>query len=149
MHRSIEQLMADIETQLSPYKEEQELLTSIPGISGTAAAIIIAEIGVDMEVFPSDKHLASWAGVAPGNRQSGGKRLSGAITGGNPYLRSVLTQVAWAVSHTKDNYLSAQYHRLARRLGRKKSIVALAHSILVINYLFLRIMKPYNVLASY
>jgi len=124
----LEQLMADIETQLSPYKEEQELLTSIPGISGTAAAIIIAEIGVDMEVFPSDKHLASWAGVAPGNRQSGGKRLSGAITGGNPYLRSVLTQVAWAVSHTKDNYLSAQYHRLARRLGRKKAIVALARS---------------------
>src|SRR5436305_14266309 len=149
LESTLEQLLAYIEAQLTPYKEERELLTSIPGIADTTAAIIIAEIGVDMEVFPSDKHLASWAGLCPGNRQSGGKRLSGAITGGNPYLRSVLTQVAWAVSHTKDNYLSAQYHRLARRLGRKKAIVALAHSILVINYLFLRIMKPYNVLASY
>ena len=92
LESTLEQLLADIEAQLTPYKEERELLTSIPGIADTTAAIIIAEIGVDMEVFPSDKHLASWAGLCPGNRQSGGKRLSGAITGGNPYLRSVLTE---------------------------------------------------------
>ncbi len=143
LETTLSQLVSEIEAQLTPYQEEKELLTSIPGIQPTTAAIIIAEIGVDMQVFPSAKHLASWAGVAPGNRQSGGRRLSGAITGGNPYLRSVLTQVAWAVSHTKDNYLSAQYHRLARRIGRKKALVALAHSILVIIYHVLRTKKPY------
>jgi transposase len=96
----------------------------------------------------SAKHLASWAGVCPGNRQSAGKRLSGAITGGNPYLRSVLTQAAWAVSHTKNNYVSAQYHRLARRIGRKKAIVALAHTLLVIIYHVLQTQKPYTELGA-
>jgi transposase len=124
------------------------LLESIPGIQATTAAVIIAEIGVDMSVFPSDKHIASWAGICPGNRQSGGKRLSGAITKGNPYLRSLLTQVAWAKSPTKNNYLSAQYHRLARRMGRKKAIVALAHSVLVIIYHVLRTKKPYADLGA-
>jgi len=104
--------------------------------------VILAEIGVDMSVFPTAKHFASWAGLAPGNRQSGGKRLKSRITDGNPSLRSVLTQVAWAVSHSKDNDLSAQYHRLARRLGKKKAIVALAHSILVIIYHVLSKNKP-------
>jgi transposase len=101
-----------------------------------------------MSVFPTAKHFASWAGLAPGNRQSGGKRLNSRITDGNPYLRSVLTQVAWAVSHSKDNYLSAQYHRLARRLGKKKAIVALAHSILVIIYHVLSKKKPYEDLGA-
>jgi transposase len=144
----LSQLLQEIEMQLAPFQEEQALLESIPGIQATTAAVIIAEIGVDMCVFPSDKHLASWAGLCPGNRQSGGKRLSGATTSGNPYLRSVLTQVAWAVSHTKDNYLSTQYHRLARRLGRKKAIVALAHTILVIIYHVLRTKKPYADLGA-
>jgi transposase len=144
----LSQLLQEIEMQLAPLQEEQALLESIPGIQATTAAVIIAEIGVDMCAFPSDKHLASWAGLCPGNRQSGGKRLSGATTSGNPYLRSVLTQVAWAVSHTKDNYLSTQYHRLARRLGRKKAIVALAHSILVIIYHVLRTKKPYADLGA-
>jgi transposase len=144
----LSQLVEEIETQLAPFQEEQALLESIPGIEATTAAVIIAEIGVDMSVFPTAKHLASWAGVCPGNRQSGGKRLSGAITGGNPYLRAVLTQVAWAISHTKDNYLSAQYHRLARRIGRKKAIVALAHSVLIIIYHVLRAKQPYTELGA-
>lgn len=144
----LSQLLAEIEAQLRPFEKERELLESIPGIQATTASVIIAEIGVDMSAFPSAKHLASWAGLAPGNRQSGGKRLSSGITGGNPYLRSVLTQVAWAVSHTKDNYLSAQYHRLARRLGRKKAVVAVAHSLLVIIYHVLRTKKPYAELGS-
>ena len=144
----LSQLLDEIETHLDPYQEERDLLESIPGIQATTAAVIIAEIGVDMSVFPSDKHIASWAGICPGNRQSGGKRLSGAITKGNPYLRSILTQVAWAISHTKNNYLSAQYHRLARRMGRKKAIVALAHSVLVIIYHVLRTKKPYADLGA-
>lgn len=93
-------------------------------------------------------HLIGWLPDCPGNRQSGGKRLSGAITKGNPYLRSVLTQVAWAISHTKDNYLSAQYHRLARRIGRKKAIVAISHSVLGIIYHVLRTKKPYAELGA-
>jgi transposase len=144
----LSQLVEEIEAQLVPFQEEQALLESIPGIQPTTAAVIIAEIGVDMSVFPTAKHLASWAGLCPGNRQSGGKRLSGAITGGNPYLRAILAQVAWAISHTKDNYLSAQYHRLARRLGRKKAIVALAHSVLVIIYHVLRTKQPYTELGA-
>jgi transposase len=144
----LSQLVEEIEAQLVPFQEEQALLESIPGIQPTTAAVIIAEIGVDMSVFPTAKHLASWAGLCPGNRQSGGKRLSGAITGGNPYLRSILTQAAWAISHTKDNYLSAQYHRLARRIGRKKAIVALAHSVVVIIYHVLRTKQPYTDLGA-
>jgi transposase len=144
----LSQLLQEMEAQLTPFQEEQALLESIPGIQATTATVIIAEIGVDMSVFPSDKHLASWAGLCPGNRQSGGKRLSGSTTSGNPYLRSVLTQAAWAVSHTKDNYLSTQYHRLARRLGRKKAIVAVAHSLLVIIYHVLCTKKPYTDLGA-
>ncbi len=140
----VSQLVEEIEAQLVPFQEEQALLESIPGIQPTTAAVIIAEIGGDMSVFPTAKHLASWAGLCPGNRQSGGKRLSGAITGGNPYLRAILAQVAWAISPTKDNYLSAQYHRLARRIGRKKAMVALAHSVLVIIYHVLRTKHPYT-----
>jgi transposase len=98
--------------------------------------VIGAEIGTDMSRFGSAKHLASWVGLGlcPGNRQSGGKRLSGKATKGDKWLRSVLTEVAWAIEHTKDNYLASQYHRLARRLGKSRAVVAVAHSVLVIVY---------------
>ena len=102
------------------------LVQSMVGIKETAAASIIAEIGTDMTRFASDKHIASWAGVCPGNKQSGGKRLSGKMTKGNPYLRAILFEVAWAIAHTKDNYLSAFSHRMARRHGKPKAIAALA-----------------------
>jgi transposase len=94
----------------------------------------MAEIGPDMSRFGSAKHLASGAGLCPGNRKSGGKRRSGKATKGNKWLRAVLTEVAWAIEHTKDNYLAAQYHRLARRLGKSKAVVAVAHSVLTIAY---------------
>jgi transposase len=79
-----------------------------------------------MTRFASEKHIASWAGVCPGNKQSGGKRLSGKTTKGNPYLRAILCEVAWAIAHTKDNSLSAFYHRIARRHGKPKAIMALS-----------------------
>jgi transposase len=97
-----------------------------------AAQCVIAEIGVDMSVFPTASHLASWAGCCPGNNITGGKRRSGRTTKGDPWLNEVLNQCAWAAAHSRDTYLSAQFWRLARRIGKKKAAVAVAHSILVI-----------------
>ena len=148
LEERLTQLQEDIDTDLSPYQEAMELLQSIPGVQATAAATIVAEIGTDMSRFPSAKHLASWAGVCPGNRQSGGKRFSGATTHGSPYLRAMLAEVVWVISHTKDNYLSAQYHHLARRLGKKKAVVAVSHSLLVVAYHILRTKQPYADLGA-
>jgi transposase len=96
----------------------------------------------------SEKHLASWAGVCPGNKQSGGKRLSGKTTKGNSYLQAILCEVAWAMSHTKDNDFSAFYHRIARRHGKQKAIMALAHKVLVIIYHILPTKKPSSDLGA-
>src|SRR5258708_32692135 len=144
LEESQEQLLKEMEQYLDPFEEAMTLVQSVVGIKETAAASIIAEIGTDMTRFASDKHLASWAGLCPGNKQSGGKRLSGKMTKGNPYLRAILFEVAWAISHTKDNYLSAFYHRMARRRGKHKAITALAHKVLVIIYHLLRTKKPYT-----
>ena len=114
--------------------EAVELLKTIPGIGQSVAQTVVAEIGVDMGQFPSDAHLSSWAGMCPGNNESAGKRRSGKTTKGSPYLRAALVQAAWAASCTKQTYLSAQYHRLSKRLGRKKALVAVGHSLLVIIY---------------
>jgi len=113
-----------------------KLLDSIPGIGPRVAEVVIAEIGVQMrEFFPTDAHLASWAGLCPGQKESGGKRQSGKTRHGNRYLRSALVQAAWAVTlHGKQTYLAAQYSHLVRRLGRKKALVAVAHSLIVIIY---------------
>lgn len=144
MHGQIETLSVEIETRLAPYEPHLARLEQIPGIGRTAAGAILAEIGSDMSRFPSAKHLASWAGVAPGNKQSGGKRLRAATTRGNTHLRAVLAEVVWVISHTKDNYLSAQFHRLARRLGKKRAIVAVSHSLIVIIYHLLQANQDYH-----
>jgi transposase len=124
-------------------------LQTSPGIGHRVAEVVIAEIGVQMrDVFPTDAHLASWAGLCPGNKASGGKRMSGKTRHGNTYLRSAMVQAAWAVSMTKGTYLSAQYQRLARRLGRKKALVAVAHSILVIIYHILDREQSYTELGG-
>ncbi len=102
-----------------------------------------------MSRFPNAGHLASWAGLCPGNRESAGKRLSGRPTGGDTWLKGMLGQVAWAVSRMREpNYLSAQYHRIARRRGRYRAAVAVAHSILVIAYYVLRDKQPYSDLGA-
>ena len=144
LDQSIAELEAEIDRCLAPFGQAVALAQTIPGIAETAATAMIAELGTDMTRFASAKHLASWAGVCPGNKQSGAKRLSGRTTKGNPYLRAVLGEVAWAISHTKDNYLSAQFHRIARRRGKQKAVIAVAHSVLVILYHVLREGKPYN-----
>ena len=144
LEQSRTELEAEIERCLAPFGQAVALAQTIPGIAETAATAIIAELGTDMTRFASDKHLSSWAGVCPGNKQSGGKRFSGKTTKGNPYLRAVLGEVAWAISHTKDNYLSAQFHRIARRRGKQKAVVAVSHSVLVILYHMLRDGRPYT-----
>ncbi len=127
----------------------REILDSIPGIGPRVAEVITAEIGVQMEeVFASDAHLASWAGLCPGNKATGGKRLSGRTRKGNTYLRSALVQAAWGATMKKNCYLSSQYYRLVKRLGRKKALVAVAHSLLVIIYHVLQSDQTYTELGG-
>lgn len=126
-----------------------ENLQTIPGVGRRVAEVVLAEIGVQMdEVFPTDAHLASWAGLCPGNKESAGKRMSGRTRHGNTYLRSALVQAAWAVSMSKGTYLASQYKRLKRRLGRKKALIAVAHSILVIIYHILDREQSYTELGG-
>lgn len=125
----------EVERAPDPFVGEAvKLLDTIPGVAERVAETIVAEIGVEMERFPTDKHLASWAGMCPGNNESAGKRKSGKTTKGNRYLRAALVQAAWAATHQKGTYLAAQYQRLVKRMGKKKALVAVGHSILVIVY---------------
>jgi len=113
----------------------REIVDSIVGIGPRVAEVVMAEIGIEMSaVFPTDADLASWVGLCPGNKETGGKRLSGRTRKGNPYLRSALVQAAWGATLKKNSYLSSQYFRLVKRLGRKKALVAVAHSLVVIIY---------------
>jgi transposase len=134
----IAEFCARIEGVMPPFAAAVERLTTIPGVDKRTAESILAEIGTDMERFPTADHLASWAGMSPGNDQSAGKRRSGRTTKGDRWLRQTLTQAAWAASHTKTTYLSAQYHRLAARRGKKRAIVALGHTLLTIVYYVLK-----------
>jgi transposase len=120
-----------VEEVIAPFARARDRLDTITGVGKRAAETIIAEIGVDMTVFPTAGHLASWAGRCPGNNRTGGKRRSGKPTKGNRWLGEVLTECAWAAARSRDTYLSAQFWRLARRIG-KKAAMAVGHSILVI-----------------
>jgi transposase len=146
----IERLGARIEAAVAPLAKAAENLRTIPGVSRRVAETVLAEIGTAMEQFPTAAHLASWAGMCPGSDESAGKRRSGRTTKGSRWLRGMLVQAAWAASHTKDSYLAAQYRRLARRRGRKRALLAVGHTLLVIMYHVLQRGVPYRELgASY
>src|SRR4029434_3725942 len=114
----------------APFADACHRLTSIPGVGEHAARAIIGEVGVDMSRFPTAAHLASWTGLCPGNNESAGKHRTARTTRRNIWLRDVITQSAWAAARTKDSYLSAQFWRLAGRIGQRKAAVAVAHSII-------------------
>jgi transposase len=120
---------------MAPFGDTATRLLSIPGVGKRVAEVIVAEIGVDMSRFPTDQHLASWAGLCPGHHESAGKRRSGKARKGNPALRTAMCEAAWAASHGKDGYLPARFRRFKRRFGTKgdtKAIFALAHTMIVI-----------------
>lgn len=124
------------------------LLDTIPGVNRRVAEVMLAEMGLDMSQFPTPNHLASWAGLAPGNHQSGGKRYSGRTTKGNKSLATIMVLGAWSAVRTKDTFLKSRYHRLAARRGKKRAIVAVAHSMLVSAWHMLTYQQPYQELGG-
>lgn len=130
--------LRDKKEELESFEEELHRLETIPGVGKKTAELIIAEVGTDMSRFPSHKHLASWAGLCPGNNESAGKRSSSRTRKGDPWLREALVEAARAAARTKGTYLCAQYHRIAARRGSKRAAVAVAHTILIIAYHILK-----------
>ena len=143
----IEDVSNEIAERMRPFEEEISLLDTIPGIGRWQAEVLLAEIGTDMTRFPTAGHLASWGGMCPGNNESAGKRKSGKTRKGSPWLRVCCTESACAAGKTK-TYLGAQYHRLMPRLGKKKTALAVGHSILIIAYYVLTRRDPYSDLGS-
>lgn len=148
LDETIARFDAEIEKYCHPFEEAVELLDTIPGVARRIAEVIVSEIGSDMQRFPTSGHLAAWAGVAPGNNESAGKRYSGTTRHGDRALTVALVQAAHAAARSRNTYLSAQYHRLAGRRGKKRAIVAVAHSILVIAYHLIQRKEPYHELGS-
>jgi transposase len=148
LDEAIERLSDAIEEQIRPFAAQRDLLMTIPGVKQRAAEVLIAEIGVDMTAFPTPKHLASWAGVCPGNDQSAGKRRSGKTRKGSKWLRATLTESANAAARTKNSYLAAQYQRLRGRRGHSKAITAVGHSILTTAWHMLQTGELYRDLGA-
>jgi transposase len=130
------------------WQEAIAFLDSAPGVDHKLAEQVLAEMGINMQQFPTANHFAAWAGLAPGNRQSGGKRFATRLSDGNQHLRTILTQGAWAAVRTKGTYLSALYHRLAARRGKKRAIMAGAHSLGISFYYMLSRRQPYQDLGA-
>jgi transposase len=134
----LDDAIARVSTMIAQHLEaEQEavaLLDTIPGVSQRTTEILLAELGTDMGRFPSVKHLASWAGMCPGHHESAGKRLSGKTRKGSRWLRQVLVEAAHVAAKTQQTYLAAQYRRIAARRGKKRALMALGHTILIMVY---------------
>jgi transposase len=148
LEEAMERVSIEIEQRLQTDHEPIDLLDTAPGIGRRAAEISIAELGTDLGRFPSAKHRASWVGLCPGNAASGGKRLSGKTRKGNRWLRQVLIEIAHVATKTRGTYLAAQYRRIAARRGKKRALVAVAHTVLVIIYHILTRREPYRDLGE-
>jgi transposase len=139
---------AELAVRLAAEQEAVALLQTIPGVARRTAEVLVAEIGTDLSRFPSAEPLASWAGMCPGNTESGGRRLSGRTRRGNPWLRRTLAEVANVAGRTKGTYLAAQFRRIAARRGKGRAIVAVGHSVLVALYYMLTRHEPYRELGA-
>jgi len=148
LDETLERFNAQILDACVPFEHAVALWDTIPGVARTAAEIIVSEIGTDMRRFQSAEALSAWAGVAPGNNESAGRPRSGRTRQGNAALKTILVQAAHGASRTKGTYLAAQYHRIAARRGRKRAIMAVAHSILVIGYHLMQRDEPYHELGA-
>ena len=142
------EIEGEIDRRMRPFEDKVLRLCTIPGVNRVTAWGLLAEMGMNMKQFPSSQHLASWACLCPGSFESAGKRLSGKMRKGNVSLRRCLSQAAWAVSMTKNNYLSALYRRIAARRGAKRAIMAVAHALLVIAYHLLQRKEDYRDLGA-
>jgi len=145
---AVERLNQQIEARLRPFEADIQRLDTIPGINRLTAQVLLAEIGSDWSRFPTDKHLASWVALCPGQDQSAGRRRSGKTRDGNRWLRQALVEAAQGARHTKHSYFKAQYARIARRRGSNKAIFAVAHSILVVAYHVHTEQTPYQDLGE-
>ena len=148
MAERIEEINKVVNKYMSEYEENIKKLEKIPGIGRTSAQVILAEIGQDMNQFPTAGHLASWAGVCPGNNESAGKRRNGKTRKGNKILKSTLVQCANASKRHKDSFYHAQYQRILVGRGKKRATVAVAHSILISIYYMIKYDKEYNELGA-
>ena len=144
----IAELEAKIEERTRSFAPEIERLDAVPGVDRRVAEVVLAELGGDMRPFPTHRHLSAWAGMCPGNEESAGKRRKRRITPGNRWLKRTLVQAAWAASHTKNSYLASQYRRLVGRRGKKRALIAVGHSILVILYYLLKEGRQYADLGT-
>jgi transposase len=138
----------ELTERLLDEREASALLATIPGVARRTAEVLVAEIGTDLSRFPSAQHLASWAGMCPGNAESGGRRLSGRTRHGNAWVRRTLAEVANVVSRMKGTSLAAQFRRLAARRGKSRAMVAVGHSVLVAIYHMLTRREPYHELGA-
>lgn len=148
LDQEIARLDQEVEERMRPFEEEVSLLDTIPGVGRRNAEAIIACTGVDMSRFPTSAHISSWAGVAPGNNESAGKRKSGRTRKGNPLLRTTLIQAGRSAARSNDTYFHAQYNRVKARRGPNRAAVAVAHSLLIVVYHMLKTHQPYHELGA-
>lgn len=144
LEKIIEKFNLQVQAEIQPFQAEIKLLQTHPAVKERAAECIIAEMGTEMQVFPTQAHVSSWSGVSPGNKESAGKRKNAPMVKGNKWLKRVLTEVSWACARTKGNRLRSRYDRLAKRRGKKRAICALSHTNVIIFYNMLKNKTPYK-----
>ncbi len=145
---AVDRLDEQIDVMMIPFVSARDRLDTIPGIAKRTAEIIIEEIGVDMSRFAIPGHLASWAGLCPGNNESAGKHQATTTRSGNPWLTSALVEAAWSASRTKNCYLGVRFWRIAKRRGQQRALIAIAHTLVIISWHLLRDETTFNELGT-